>query len=121
MKHGHLDELALRREALTARAALQRIELGAALARLRSGSVASRGVGAIVRSLARSLGGAKSTGAPAAMNARPWMLSAGILLVRALRVSPTARWVAGAGALGAAIWWVARALRAPDEGQDESG
>jgi hypothetical protein len=49
------------------------------------------------------------------------MVSAGILLVRALRVSPTARWLAGAGALGAAIWWVARALRTPDEGQDDSG
>jgi hypothetical protein len=121
MKHGHLDELALRREALTARAELQRIELGAALAQLRAGSVASRGVAAIALSLARSLAASRSDGAPAALRARPWMLSAGVLLVRALRASPTARWVAAAGALGAAIWWVARALRTPDEGQDDSG
>ena len=121
MKHGHLDELALRREALKARAELQRIELGAALAQLRAGSVASRGVAAIALSLARSLAASRSAGAPAALRARPWMLSAGILLVRALRASPTARWVAAVGALGAATWWVARALRTPDEGQDDSG
>ena len=121
MKHGRVDQLALRREALTARAELQRIEIGAALAQLRAGSAASRGVGAIVLSLARSLAASRSAGAPAAVGARSWMISAGILLVRALRVSPTARWLAGAGALGAAIWWVARALRTPDEGQDDSG
>lgn len=121
MKNGHLGELALRREALTARAGLQRIELGAALAQLRAGSAASRGAGAIALNLVRSLAASRSAGVPAAMRARPWMLSAGILLVRALRVSPAARWLVGAGALGAAIWWVARTLRTPDEGQDDSG
>jgi hypothetical protein len=121
MKHGHFDELALRREALTARAALQRIELGAALAQLRHGSTASRGLGAIALSLVRSLAASKTGRPSAAMRARPWMLSAGILGVRVLRASPTARWLAGVGALGAAIWWVARALRTQDAGQDDSG
>lgn len=121
MKHGHFDELALRREALTARAELQRIELSAAIAQLRRGSTASKGLGAIALALVRSMAASKAGQPSAASRARPWMLSAGILAVRVLRVSPAARWLAGAGALGAAIWWVARALRTQDAGQDESG
>jgi len=49
------------------------------------------------------------------------MLSAGWLLVRALRASPTARWLVGAGAAGVAIWWVVQALRTPEAGDDDSG
>jgi hypothetical protein len=48
------------------------------------------------------------------------MLSAGLVLVRALRVSPTARWVTAAVALGGAAWWVARSLRADATQDDEA-
>jgi hypothetical protein len=49
------------------------------------------------------------------------MLSAGWILVRALRASPTARWVTAAAAVGGAAWWIARALREGDALDDESG
>jgi hypothetical protein len=49
------------------------------------------------------------------------MLSLGWVLVRALRASPTARWVTAAAAVGGAAWWVARALRTADAPEDESG
>jgi hypothetical protein len=49
------------------------------------------------------------------------MLSAGWILVRALRASPTARWVTAAAAVGGAAWWIARALRTGDAPEDESG
>ena len=114
------DELALRREALATRAALQRIELAAALDRTRDASLARQGIGVLALRLARSFTASRSGAAPAS-RARPWMLSAGWVLVRALRASPTARWVAGAAALGGAIWWVARALRERDAPEDGSG
>ena len=114
------DELALRREALATRAALQRIELAAALDQAREVSLARKGVGALALHLARSL--VMSRGGPTvASRARPWMLSAGWMLVRALRASPTARWVTAAAAVGGAVWWIARALRAGDAPDDESG
>ncbi|HET9025827.1 MAG TPA: hypothetical protein VFN64_14740 [Burkholderiaceae bacterium] len=114
------DELALRREALATRAALQRIELAVALDRARDASLARQGIGALALRLARSFAAPRSGSAPAS-RARPWMLSVGWLLIRALRTSPTARWVAGAAALGGAIWWVARALRERDAPDDGSG
>ena len=114
------DELALRREALATRAALQRIELAAALDQAREVSLARKGIGAIALHLARAL--VNSRGGPAITSrARPWMLSAGWILVRALRGSPTARWVTAAAAVGGAAWWIARALRAGDAPEDESG
>jgi hypothetical protein len=114
------DELALRREALATRAALQRIELAAAFDRAREVSLARKGLGAIALHLARSL--VTSRGGPTiASSARPWMLSAGWILVRALRASPTARWVTAAAAVGGAAWWIARALRTGDAPEDESG
>jgi hypothetical protein len=114
------DVLALRREALATRAALQRIELAAALGRAREVSLAQKSLGAIALQLARSLATSRSS-PTAAARARPWMLSAGWVLVRALRASPTARWVAAAAALGGAVWWVARALRTGEAPEDESG
>lgn len=120
MKRGSREELALRRAALTTRAALQRIELAAAVERAREASLSPRGVGSLALMLARSVATSRAR-RPGAPGARPWMLSAGWLLVRALRASPTARWVAGAAAIGGAIWWVARALREPDVTDDESG
>lgn len=114
------DELALRREALTTRAALQRIELAATLDQAREVSLSRRGIGAIALHLARSLVTSRS-GSTITSRARPWMLSAGWVLVRALRASPTARWVTAAAAVGGAAWWIARALRTGDAPDDESG
>jgi hypothetical protein len=114
------DELGLRREALATRAALQRIELAATLDQARDVALARKGIGAIALHLARSLVTSRS-GASVAFRARPWMLSAGWVLVRALRASPTARWVTAAAAVGGAAWWIARALRTGDAPEDESG
>jgi hypothetical protein len=113
-------ELALRRDALATRAALQRIELAATLDQARNVALARKGIGAIALHLARTLVISRSgpTGAP---HARPWMLTAGWVLVRALRASPTARWVTAGVALGGAAWWVARSLRTGDAPEDESG
>ena len=83
-------------------------------------SLARKGIGAIALHLARSLVISRS-GPTGASHARPWMLSAGWVLVRALRASPTARWVTAAVALGGAAWWVARSLRTGDAPEDESG
>lgn len=105
------EDLALRREALAARAALQRIELSATVDRARQRSLASKGVGALALRLARSLTTTPAV-ASSAPRARPLALSAGWLIVRALRVSPTMRWIAGAAAVGGAVWWVARSVRA---------
>lgn len=112
------DQRALRREALVTRAALQRMQIAASLDGLRTGSLAGRGAGRLALGLARAVIGAR-TGAPG-VTPKPWMLSAGWILVRALRASPTARWVAGAVAIGGAVWWVARALRS-ETPEDESG
>lgn len=124
------EDLALRREALAARAALQRIELAATADRARQRSLASKGVGALALRLARSLATTPAA-ASSASRARPLALSAGWLLVRALRASPTVRWIAGAAAVGGAVWWVARSVRAGraapvvddavDDGAGESG
>ena len=114
------DELALRRQALATRAAMERFELAAALDRARDASLAQKGAGAIALQLARSFAASRSS-PTAASRARPWMLSAGWVLVRALRASPTARWVAAAAALGGAAWWVARALRMGDTQEDQRG
>lgn len=114
------DELALRREALATRAALQRIELAAAFDQVREVSLARKGIGSIALHVVRAL--VTSRGGPTiASRARPWMLSAGWILVRALRASPTARWVTAVAAVGGAAWWIARALRAGDAPEDESG
>ena len=114
------DELALRREALATRAALQRVELAAVLGQARDVSLARKGIGALALHLMRSVVVSRAGGS-ATSRVRPWMLSLGLLAVRALRVSPTARWVAAAAALGGAAWWVARALRTGDAPEDGSG
>jgi hypothetical protein len=114
------EELALRRETLATRASLQRIELAAALDQAREVSLARKGIGLIALQLARSFAASRARGAVAS-GARPWMLSLGWVAVRALRASPTARWVAAAAAVGGAAWWVARALRTGDAPDDESG
>lgn len=115
MTRRRTDELALRREALTARAALQRIELKSAVAQLRHRSLATRGLAAVALRAAAGLAGAPRTAATVSAGiGRPWLASAGWLAWRALRASPTARWAAGAVVLGAAVWWVARSVRAPD-------
>jgi hypothetical protein len=100
------------------RAELQRRELAGALDHMRSGSLVSASAGRLALGLVRTLIGTTPGASP--MKPKPWMLSAGLILVRALRASPTARWIAGAAAVGGAVWWVARALRSetPD---DESG
>ena len=54
------DELALRREALATRAALQRIELAAALDQAREVSLARKGIGVIALQLARSFVASRS-------------------------------------------------------------
>lgn len=121
MTRAHRDDLALRREALSARAALQRIQIKASFTRMRTGTVTAKGLGGLALRLASSWAGTRPGQATPRARARPWMLSAGWLLVRALRTSPTARWLVGAGAAGAAVWWVVRALRTPDAAEDDSG
>lgn len=114
MTPARFDAATLRREALVARAALQRIELTSTVAQLRHRSLATRSLAALALRAASGLANAPRTplGAP---RARPWLASGGWLLWRALRASPAARWVVGAVALGAAAWWVTRALRTPDD------
>ena len=121
MTRAHSDALALRREALTARAALQRLQLTASLTRMRTDVVTARGLGGLALRLATTWAGSRAGQATRVVRARPWMLSAGWLLVRALRASPTARWLVGAGAAGAAVWWLVRALRTPEAAGDDSG
>ena len=123
MTLAHREDLALRREALTARAALQRIQISSALTQVRIGAVNPKAIAGLALRIASSWAGSQTrqrTGAPGA-RVRPWMLSAGWLLLRAFRASPTARWLAGAGAAGVAIWWIVQALRTPDAGGDNSG
>ena len=123
MTRGHLEDRALRREALTARAALQRVQMSSALTEVRTGAVNPKAIAGLALRIASSWAGSQTrqgTGAPGT-RVRPWMLSTGWLLLRALRASPTARWLAGAGAAGVAIWWVVQALRTPDAGGDDSG
>lgn len=123
MTRAHREDRALRREALAARAALQRIQIRSALAQARSAAVNPKTVAGLALRLASSWTGsqARSGSGVSGPRARPWMLSAGWLLLRAVRASPTARWVVGAGAAGVAIWWVVQALRTPDGGDDDSG
>lgn len=120
MTRAHSDERDLRRAALAARAALQRMQIAIACEPLRTRAGAPRGIGAALR-LVGAWAGARAGQTMPAANARPWLLSAGWLLLRALRVSPTVRWVVGAGAAGAAIWWVVRVLRTPEAADDDSG
>jgi hypothetical protein len=123
MTRAHREDLALRREALAARAALQRIQIASTLTQARSGAVNPKTIAGLALRLATSWASSQAgqgSGAQGA-GARPWMLSAGWLLLRALRASPTARWLAGAGAAGVAIWWVVQALRTPEGGDDDSG
>ena len=70
------DDLALRREALATRAALQRIELAATLDQARKRLLARKGIGAMALHLARSLVVSRS-GPTGTSHARPWMLSGG--------------------------------------------
>jgi hypothetical protein len=123
MTRAHREDLALRREALAARAALQRIQIASAFTEVRTGAINPKTIAGLALRLAGSWAGSQArqvTGTPGA-RARPWMLSAGWLLVRALRASPTARWLAGAGAAGVAIWWVVQALRTTEARDDDSG
>ncbi|MGZ8274435.1 MAG: hypothetical protein ACXW2G_09120 [Burkholderiaceae bacterium] len=119
----HREDRALRREALAARAALQRIQIASAFGQARSSAVNPKVLAGLALRIASSWAGSQTrqgTRMPWAP-ARPWMLSAAWLLVRGLRASPTARWLAGAGAAGVAIYWVVQALRTPEAGDDESG
>lgn len=122
MSRARREDLALRREALAARAALQRIQITSALSQARSNALRPRTIAGMALRLASSWA-SRPTGQAAStpgLSPQPWMLSAGWLLLRAVRASPTARWLVGAGAAGVAIWWVVKALRTP-EGDDESG
>jgi hypothetical protein len=123
MTRARRDDLALRREALTARAALQRLQIASAVDQARSGAVTPKTIAALALRLAGSWAGSRAGpgSGTAGARARPWMLSAGWLLVRALRASPTMRWLLGAGAAGVAIWWVVQAVRTPADGDDDSG
>jgi hypothetical protein len=120
MKRERSQTLTLRRDALAARATLQRLELGAALGEARPASLALRAAGGLA---ARLAGSGRSAAEPGghAHRARPWLLTTGWLALRALRASPTARWLIGAAAVGGAVWWVAHALRTPAPGEDDSG
>ena len=119
MSRERFEDAALRRQALTTRAALQRMQISATVAQLQARVATPKGIGGLALRLASSWAGSQ-TKAPSGVGARPWMLSAGWLVLRALRASPTARWVIGAGAAGAAIWWVVQALRT-EETDDDSG
>jgi hypothetical protein len=115
------DSLALRREALTARAGLQRLQVRAALEQLRDEATSPRVLGVTaLRIVGRVLLGPKGASL-AAVGGRPWMLSAGLLAIRALRTHPSARWLAGAGLAAAAIWWIARSAQEPDRGPNKGG
>jgi hypothetical protein len=107
------EDLALRREALATRASLQRIELTSALGRARDRSAATRKAGALAVRLARSFATARAAAATS-RGARPLLVSGGWMLLRALRASPTARWIVGAVVVAGAVWWVARSLRSAD-------
>jgi hypothetical protein len=110
------DGLAGRRELLATRAAWQRVQLTAALRQARDD------LGSPLRLGRLALRVAAARVPPAASpTARPWLLSAAWLVVRALRTSPTARWLAAGGVAFAAIWWVAHAVKSPPEAEDDSG
>ena len=124
MMQARREDLALRREALTARAALQRVQLASTLGEVRAGATNPKAIAGLALRLASAWVSSKTgqaAGGGSGVHARPWMLSAGWLLVRAMRASPTARWLAGAGAAGVAIWWVVQALRTPEAADDDSG
>ena len=124
MTHPRNEDLVLRREALRTRAALQRMQIAAAMGEVRSVATSPKGIAGLALRLAGAWATRQGQGQGRGMSgprARPWMLSAGWLLVRALRVSPTARWVVGVGAAGAAVWWIVQAARKPGDGADQSG
>jgi hypothetical protein len=110
------DGLAGRRDLLATRAALQRVQLTAALRRARDEVGSPLRLGRLALRVAAA--GVPSAASP---TARPWLLSAAWLVVRALRTSPTARWLAAAGVAVVAIWWVARAVKSPAAAEDDSG
>ena len=122
MTRARREDLALRRQALATRAALQRVQIRSALTQVRSSAARPKTIAGLALRLAGSWAGRPAGQASTApgVSPQPWMLSAGWLLARALRASPAARWLVGAGAAGVAIWWVVRALRTP-EGDDETG
>jgi hypothetical protein len=110
------DALARRRELLATRAALQRVQLKAAVRRARADTGSPLRLGRLALRLAAS-----AVPPASSPTARPWLLSAGWLLVRGLRSSPTARWLTAAAVAGAAIWWVARSAGSPPAAEDDSG
>lgn len=114
-------ELPLRRAALIARANLQRVQLRLTVQQLTEGGGSARRLGGVALQSARWLAERRFASGATAVASRPWMLSAGWLLVRALRRHPSVRWLAFAAVTGTAIWWVARALKAPDAADDDSG
>lgn len=115
------DSLALRREALCARAALQRLQLQAAVGQLRDEVVSPRRVASSALQVVRWLLLKQSAQPGSAMGARPWMLSAVWLAARTLRNHPSARWLTGIGLAAAAIWWFARVVRTAEPGPDDTG
>lgn len=119
MTHGGRDERALRRQALVARASLQRLELAATVDQLKLRTSGARGLGSLVLRAAGWIGTPGAGGASLVVRARPWLVSGGLLALRLLRGSPAARWLVGAAAVGGAVWWVARALRTPEPPPDE--
>lgn len=121
MNDRNQDARALRREALVARASLQRLQLAAAADRLRERSAGVRGLGRLALRVAGAMHQGSAAHALSATGARPWLLSGGLVLLRLARRSPTGRWLLGAAALAGAVWWVARSLRAPDSPPDGSG
>ena len=121
MSRAEADSLALRREALCARAALQRLQLQAALGQLRDEAVSPRRVASSALQVVRWLLLKQSAQPVSAIGARPWMLSAVWLAARTLRNHPSARWLTGMGLAAAAIWWFARVVRAAEPGSDDTG
>jgi hypothetical protein len=121
MSRAGADSLALRREALCARAALQRLQLQAALGQLRDEAVSPRRVASTALQVVRWLLLKQSAPSLSAVGARPWLLSAAWLAARTLRNHPSARWVTGIGLAAAAVWWFARVVRAAEPGPDDTG
>lgn len=121
MSRADVDSLALRREALCARAALQRMQLQATLGQLRDEAVSPRRVASSALQVVRWLLLRQSAQPGSPLGARPWMLSAAWLAARALKKHPSVRWLSGIGVAAAAIWWFARVVRTAEPGADDTG
>ena len=121
MSRAEADSLALRREALCARAALQRLQLQAALGQLHDEVVSPRRVASSALQIVRWLLLKQSAHSVSAMGTRPWVLSAVWVAARTLRKHPSARWLTGMGLAAAAVWWFARVARAAEPGSDDTG